>query len=105
MPKEFVISIVKHDSPVCDDTMDLFNSMNFIAETLQRAGRVLKFSRHHSESCLIANVQMAGNTWLDLKNLGRNRDNPDCRNHPGTPFANSLRPPETALHFSFGGGI
>jgi FixJ family two-component response regulator len=61
-----VISIVDDDPSVREGTMDLLNSMGFIAETFQRADEFLESNRLHSTSCLIADVQLPGMTGLEL---------------------------------------
>jgi FixJ family two-component response regulator len=54
MPNKPVISIVDDAPSVREGTMDLLNSMGFIAATLRRAGDFLKSNRLHITSCLIA---------------------------------------------------
>lgn len=66
MPKKPVISIVDDDPSVREGTMDLLNSMGFIAETFQRADDFLESDRFQSTSCLIADVQLPGMTGLEL---------------------------------------
>jgi FixJ family two-component response regulator len=61
-----VISIVDDDESVREGLTDLVKSMGFIAEAFQRAEDFLKSSRHHSTSCLIADVQMPDMTGLEL---------------------------------------
>jgi FixJ family two-component response regulator len=66
VPKKPVISIVDDDPSVREGTMDLLNSMGFIAETFQRAADFLQSNCLHSTSCLIADVQLPGMTGLEL---------------------------------------
>ena len=66
MPEKPVISIVDDDPSVREGTMDLLNSLGFIAETFQCADDFLKSSRLHGTSCLIADVQLPGMTGLEL---------------------------------------
>src|ERR1700722_9680096 len=66
MPQGPVISIVDDDPAVREGTMDLLNSMGYVAETFERADEFLKSDRLHSTSCLIADVQMPGMTGLEL---------------------------------------
>jgi FixJ family two-component response regulator len=61
-----VISIVDDDPSVREGTMDLLNSMGFIAETFQRADEFLESDRRRNTSCLIADVQLPGMTGLEL---------------------------------------
>ncbi len=66
MPTKPVISIVDDDQSVLEGTMDLLNSMGFIAETFQRAEEFLKSEHIHNTCCLITDVQMPGMTGLEL---------------------------------------
>jgi FixJ family two-component response regulator len=66
VPKKPVISIVDDDPSVRAGTMDLLNSMGFLAETFQRADDFLQSDRLHNTSCLIADVQLPGMTGLEL---------------------------------------
>ena len=68
MPKKPVISIVEDDPSVREGTMDLLNSMGFIAKPFQRADDFLKSNCHPSTSCLIADVRMPGMSGLELHN-------------------------------------
>ena len=68
MPKKPVISIVDDDPSVREATVDLLDSMGFIAEPFERADDFLKSNRLHSTSCLISDVRMPGMTWLELHN-------------------------------------
>jgi FixJ family two-component response regulator len=68
MPNKPVISIVDDDPSVREGTMDLLNSMGFIAEPFERADDFLKSNRLHSTSCLIADVRMPGMSGLELHN-------------------------------------
>ena len=63
-----VIAIVDDDPSVREGTMDLLNSMGFIAETFRRADEFLKSNRLHSTSCLISDVRMPGMSGLELHN-------------------------------------
>lgn len=66
MPNKSVISIVDDDQSVRESTMDLLNSIGFIAETFHNANDFLISGRLHNTSCLIADVQMAGMTGIEL---------------------------------------
>jgi len=66
MPMDRVISIVDDDSSVRDGTMDLLNSLGFIAVAFARAEEFLQFYSLYSTSCLIADVQLPGMTGLEL---------------------------------------
>jgi FixJ family two-component response regulator len=66
VPKNPVISIVDDDPSVREGTMDLLNSMGFIAETFQCADDFLESNRLHGTACLIADVQLPGMTGLEL---------------------------------------
>jgi FixJ family two-component response regulator len=68
MPNKPVISIVDDDPSVREGTVDLLNSMGFIATPFQRADDFLKSNCLHSTSCLIADVRMPGITGLELHN-------------------------------------
>ena len=68
MPKKPVISIVDDDPSVREATVDLLDSMGFIAEPFERADDFLKSNRLHSTSCLISDVRMPGMTGLELHN-------------------------------------
>lgn len=68
MPNELVISVVDDDPSVLEGTMDLLNSMGFIAETFPSAQEFLKSERLHCTSCLITDVQMPGMTGIELHN-------------------------------------
>lgn len=68
MPKKPVISIVDDDPSVREGTVDLLDSMGFIAEPFERADDFLKSNRLHSTSCLISDVRMPGMTGLELHN-------------------------------------
>jgi FixJ family two-component response regulator len=61
-----VISIIDDDASVREGTMDLLNSMGFVAEAFEHASAFLNSSRLHATSCLIADVQMPGMTGLEL---------------------------------------
>ena len=61
-----VISIVDDDSSVREDTMDLLNSMGFVAVAFERADEFLQFDRLYITSCLIADVKLPGTTGLEL---------------------------------------
>jgi len=66
VPEKPVISIVDDDPSVREGTMDLLNSMGFIAQTFRHADEFLESNRLHSTSCLIADVQLPGMTGLEL---------------------------------------
>jgi FixJ family two-component response regulator len=66
MPMNRVISIVDDDPSVREGTMDLLNSMGFVAVAFERADEFLEFERLFSSSCLIADVQLPGMTGLEL---------------------------------------
>jgi FixJ family two-component response regulator len=66
VPKKPVISIVDDDPSVREGTMDLLNSMGFIAETFQCADDFLDSNHLRGTSCLIADVQLPGMTGLEL---------------------------------------
>ena len=68
MPKKPVISIVDDDPSVREATVDLLDSMGFIAEPFERADDFLKSNRLHSTSCLISDVRMPRMTGLELHN-------------------------------------
>jgi FixJ family two-component response regulator len=68
VPKKPVISIVDDDPSVREGTVDLLDSMGFIAEPFERADDFLKSNRLHSTSCLISDVRMPGMTGLELHN-------------------------------------
>jgi len=68
MPNKPVISIVDDDPSVREGTMDLLNSMGFIAEPFERANDFLKSNGLHRTSCLIADVRMPGMSRLELHN-------------------------------------
>ena len=68
MPKKPVISIVDDDPSVREGTVDLLDSMGFIAEPFERADDFLQSNRLHSTSCLISDVRMPGMTGLELHN-------------------------------------
>jgi FixJ family two-component response regulator len=68
VPKKPVISIVDDDPSVREGTVDLLDSMGFIAEQFERADDFLKSNRLHSTSCLISDVRMPGMTGLELHN-------------------------------------
>jgi len=66
MPVNRVISIVDDDPSVREGTMDLLNSLGFIAVAFMRADEFLQFDRLYSSCCLIADVQLPGMTGLEL---------------------------------------
>jgi len=66
MPMNPVISIIDDDSSVRDGTMDLLNSLGFIAVAFARADEFLQFDRLYTTSCLIADMQLPGMTGLEL---------------------------------------
>ena len=66
MPKKPVISVIDDDVSVREGTVDLLNSMGFIAKPFQRADDFLKSNCHPSTSCLIADVRMPGITGIEL---------------------------------------
>lgn len=66
MPMNRVVSIVDDDSSVREGTMDLLNSLGFIAVAFERAEEFLQFHRLYSACCLIADVQLPGMTGIEL---------------------------------------
>jgi FixJ family two-component response regulator len=66
MPMKQVISIVDDDPSVREGTMDLLNSMGFVALAFERADEFLEFDRLYSTSCLIADMRLPGMTGLEL---------------------------------------
>jgi FixJ family two-component response regulator len=66
VPKTPVISIIDDDPSVREGTMDLLNSMGFMAMAFERPGDFLQFNRLYGTSCLIADVQLPGMTGLEL---------------------------------------
>ena len=68
VPKKPVISIVDDDQLVRESTTDLFNAMGFVAVAFPRSADFLNSSHLHNTSCLIADVQMAGMSGLELHN-------------------------------------
>jgi FixJ family two-component response regulator len=66
VPKTRVISIVDDDPSVREGTMDLLNSLGFMAMAFERPGAFLQFNRIFSTSCLIADVQLPGMTGFEL---------------------------------------
>jgi FixJ family two-component response regulator len=61
-----VISIVDDDSSVRDGTMDLLNSLGFMAVAFARAEEFLQFDSLYGTRCLIADVQLPGMSGLEL---------------------------------------
>jgi FixJ family two-component response regulator len=66
MPMNRVVCIVDDDLSVREGTMDLLNSLGFIAVAFARADEFLQFDRLYNTSCLIADVQLPGMTGLEL---------------------------------------
>jgi len=66
MPMNCVISIVDDDRSVREGTMDMLNSMGFVAIAFERPDEFLEFDRLHSTSCLIADMQLPEMTGLEL---------------------------------------
>ena len=66
MPINRVVCIVDDDLSVREGTMDLLNSLGFIAVAFARADEFLQFDRLYNTSCLIADVQLPGMTGLEL---------------------------------------
>src|SRR5690348_12298852 len=66
MTKKPVFSIVDDDSSVRESTVDLLNSMGFLAQTFQAADDFLKSDRINCTSCLIADVRMPGMSGIEL---------------------------------------
>jgi FixJ family two-component response regulator len=63
-----VISIIDDDESVREGTMDLFESLGFIAVAFPCAADFLSSDHLHDTSCLVADVQMPGMTGLELHN-------------------------------------
>jgi len=61
-----VVSIVDDDESVCLGTMDLIESMGYVAETYTRAEDFLRSGLLWQMRCVIADVQMPGMTGLEL---------------------------------------
>jgi len=61
-----LISIVDDDLSVLEGTMDLLNSMGFVARTFQRADDFLNSGQIDSTACLITDVQMPDMTGIEL---------------------------------------
>src|SRR5262245_20559824 len=61
-----VISIVDDDSSVRDGTIDLLNSLGFMAVAFARAEEFLHFDSLYGTRCLIADVQLPGMSGLEL---------------------------------------
>ena len=61
-----VISIVDDDESVCLGTMDLMQSMGYVAETFTRPEDFLKSGHLQRTRCLIADVQMPGMNGHEL---------------------------------------
>ena len=68
MRKKPVVSIVDDDPSVREGTVDLLNSMGFLAQTFQDADHFLKSDRLNCTSCLIADMRMPGMTGIELHN-------------------------------------
>jgi FixJ family two-component response regulator len=66
MTKKPVFSIVDDDPSVRESTVDLLNSMGFLAQTFQAADDFLKSDRINCTSCLIADVRMPGMSGIEL---------------------------------------
>jgi FixJ family two-component response regulator len=66
VPKTPVISIVDDDWSVREGTMDLLNSLGFMALAFERPDEFLAFNRLYGTSCLIADVQLPGMSGLEL---------------------------------------
>ena len=66
MPNKAVIAIVDDDQSVLDGTMDLVEALGFVAATFQRADDFMKSGLLDCTWCLIADVQMAGMTGIEL---------------------------------------
>jgi len=66
MTKKPVVSIVDDDPSVREGTVDLLNSMGFLAQTFQDPDDFLKSARFNCTSCLIADVRMPGMTGIEL---------------------------------------
>jgi FixJ family two-component response regulator len=66
MPMNHVISILDDDPSVREGTMDMLNSMGFVAISFERADEFLEFDRLYSTACLIADMRLPGMTGLEL---------------------------------------
>jgi FixJ family two-component response regulator len=66
MPKKQMIAIVDDDECARKGTIDLVESMGFIAKAFERGEDFLKSDYLHSSSCLIADVRMPGITGIEL---------------------------------------
>jgi FixJ family two-component response regulator len=66
MPKKQLIAIVDDDECARTGTIDLVESMGFVAKAFERGKDVLKSDYLHSSSCLIADVGMPGITGIEL---------------------------------------
>ena len=68
MPKKQVIAVVDDDELAREGTIDLVESMGFIAKAFDRAEDFLQSDYLRSSSCLIADVLMPGMTGIELHN-------------------------------------
>jgi FixJ family two-component response regulator len=66
MPRKPVVSIVDDDPSVRDGTVDLLNSLGYMAEAFDSAADFLNATRCHGTSCLIVDVQLPGMSGLEL---------------------------------------
>jgi FixJ family two-component response regulator len=66
MPMNRVISIIDDDPSIREGTMDLLNSMGYVAVAFERADEFLQFERLFMSSCVIADMQLPGMSGLEL---------------------------------------
>jgi FixJ family two-component response regulator len=68
LPRKAVIAIVDDDHSVREALTSLVRSLGYVAVAFECAEDLLKSSRRHNVSCLIADVQMPGMTGFELHN-------------------------------------